>query len=46
MIPVAGRRAEPARAAGLDVRDLHVLEVGLALLIDEQMMDLHGRSCL
>src|SRR5216683_4347516 len=39
-------RRESARAAGLDVRDLHVLEVGLALLIDEQMMDLHGRSCL
>src|SRR5260370_3785256 len=39
-------RREPARAPGLDVRDLHVLEVQLALLVDEQMMDLHGLSCL
>src|ERR1043165_9220545 len=39
-------RGEAAGPAGLHVRNLHVLEVGLALLIDEQMMDLHGRSCL
>src|SRR6266851_1111481 len=41
MIPVAGSRADsfPARPG---VRDLHVLEVRLALLVHVEMMDLHG----
>src|SRR5581483_5716838 len=39
-------RGEAARGTGLHVRDLHVLEVRLALVVDEQVMDLHGRSCL